>query len=123
MQAAQVERARTGMRGGEGLRAFIVFTGSGPILLLTSYREPTDPRLISKLRDKGIGKFIAYEVAVGDVGRIYGQPFDVIAADLERSEDARVLDFNGHNIFSSFSFSDLGRAIKWGDSPPFRDQP
>jgi hypothetical protein len=97
------------------MRAYIVFSGTGPILILTTYASLTDERLVEKLRHKGIVKFIAYEVPVAEVQRIYGVPFDVIASDLEQAEDVRVLDFNGHHIFSSFSFSQLGEPIKWGD--------
>ncbi len=50
------------------------------------------------------------------VQSIYGVPFEVIAADLERTEDIRVLDFNGHHIFSRFSFSELGDPIMCGES-------
>ena len=64
---------------------------------------------------KGIVKFIAYEVSIDHVRRIYGVPFEVIAADLEKTEDVRVLDFNGHHIFSRFSLSELGDPIKCGD--------
>ena len=44
------------------MRAYIVFAGSGPILLLSTYPKLTDERLVDKLRYKGIDKFIAYEV-------------------------------------------------------------
>jgi hypothetical protein len=97
------------------MRAYIVFSGTGPILILTTYPSLTDERLVGKLGHKGIVKFIAYEVPVDVVQDVYGVPFDVIASDLERSEDVRVLDFNGHHIFSSFSFSNLGEPIKIGD--------
>jgi hypothetical protein len=97
------------------MRAFIVFSGTGPILILTTYASLTDERLVDKLQHKGIQKFIAYEVPLREVKRIYGVPFEVIAADLEHAEDLRVLDFNGHHIFSSFSFSHLGEPIKVGD--------
>ena len=96
------------------MRSYIVFSGTGPILILTTYPALTDARLVDKLRHKGILKFIAYEVPIEVVKRIYGVPFEVIAADLEQNEDVRVLDFNGHHIFSSFSFSDLGEPIKVG---------
>ena len=56
-----------------------------------------------------------FPIPIDDVKRIYGVPFDVIASDLERAEDVRVLDFNGHHIFSRFSFSQLGEPIKVGD--------
>jgi len=97
------------------MRSYIIFSGTGPILILTTYSSLTDQRLVEKLKHKGIAKFIAYEVAIEDVQRIYGVPFDVIAADLEQHEDVRVLDFNGHHIFSSFSVSQLGEPIKVGD--------
>jgi len=97
------------------MRAYIIFSGTGPILILTTYPELTDPRLVDKLRHKGIAKFIAYEVHVEHVKEIYGVPFDVIASDLESTEDVRVLDFNGHHIFSSFSLANLGKAIRSGD--------
>ena len=97
------------------MHAYIVFSGTGPILILTTYSEVEDARLIEKLSHKGITKFIAYQVPVERVRAIYGVPFEVIAADLENTEDLRVLDFNGHHIFSRFSFADLGDPIKCGD--------
>ena len=45
-----------------------------------------------------------------------GRPLsEVIATDLESTEDMRVLDFNGHHIFSRFSLTELGEPIKYGD--------
>ena len=49
------------------MRAYLIFTGSGPILVLSTYPELTDPRLVAKLRYKGIDKFIAYEVDMAAV--------------------------------------------------------
>jgi hypothetical protein len=92
--------------------AYILFSGTGPILILTTYPKLEDERLIEKLSHKGITKFIAYEVPVDRVRAIYGVPFEVIAADLEQAEDMRILDFNGHHIFSRFSFAELGNPIK-----------
>ena len=97
------------------MKAYIIFSGTGPILILTTHDDIVDPRLVDKLRHKGIVKFLAYEVPVETVRRIYGGPFEVIAADLEQHEDVRVLDFNGHHIFSRFSLKDLGEPIKYGD--------
>ena len=36
------------------MRAYIVFSGTGPILVLTTYPELADPRLVEKLSHKGI---------------------------------------------------------------------
>ena len=97
------------------MKAYIIFSGTGPILILTTYSDLVSPQLVEKLKHKGIVKFIAYEVPVATVKRIYGVPFDVIATDLESAEDLRVLDFNGHHIFSRFSLTELGDPIKYGD--------
>ena len=97
------------------MRAYIVFSGTGPILVLTTYPELTDERLVGKLAHKGIVKFIAYEVPLERVRSIYGVPYEVIADDLENTEDLRVLDSNGHHIFSRFAFNALSEPIMWGD--------
>jgi len=97
------------------MKAYIIFSGTGPILILTTYSKLENPQLVDKLEHKGMEKFIAYEVPLETVRRIYGVPFEVIATDLETTEDLRVLDFNGHHIFSRFSLAELGEPIKHGD--------
>lgn len=86
------------------MKAGIIFAGSGPILILTSYDSFTDPKLLSKLSDKGMDRFIAWEVDVGLAKERYGHHFNVIANDLLQSDDLRVLDYNGYNIMHVFSF-------------------
>jgi hypothetical protein len=110
-----VAARRSSPHSGGRMRAYVVFSGTGPILILTTYPELADERLLEKLHHKGIEKFIAYEVPTNRVHEIYGVPYEVIAADLELAEDLRVLDFNGHHIFSRFSFSELGDPIKCGE--------
>jgi hypothetical protein len=96
------------------MRAYLIFTGSGPILILTTYPELSDERLVSKLRYKGIDKFIAYEVHLDAVKERYAGSFSNVAKDLESEEDLRVLDFNGHQIMANFSLDALGTPIKVG---------
>ena len=95
-------------------RAYLIFTGTGPILVLSTYPKLTDERLVEKLRYKGIDKFLAYEVELDAVEIRYPESFDSIVADLEGVEDIRVLDFNGHQIMSNFSLEELGDPIKFG---------
>lgn len=95
-------------------RAYLIFTGSGPILALSSYPKLTDERLVEKLRFKGIDKFIAYQVDLDAVERRYPQSFDNVSGDLHSVEDIRVLDFNGHQIMANFSLQELGDPIKFG---------
>ena len=40
------------------MKAGIFFSGSGPILILTTYQDLHDPKLVEKLGVKGIKKFI-----------------------------------------------------------------
>jgi len=95
-------------------QAYLIFTGTGPILVLSTYSELTDERLVGKLRYKGIDKFIAYEVDLEAVRERYGHAYDRILEDLTEEEDIRVLDFNGHQIMARFSLDELGEAIKFG---------
>ena len=94
------------------MKAGIIFTGTGPILILTTYESFGDDKLIEKLGLKGIKKFMAYEVPLDLVKQKYGQQFDAIMKDVKRTDDLRVLDFDGHKIFYSFSFTDLGETYQ-----------
>lgn len=94
-------------------RSYLIFTGTGPILVLSTYPKLTDERLVRKLRYKGINKFIAYEIDCEAVKSRYSRSYESIVADLESVEDIRVLDFNGHQIMANFSLDELGEPIKF----------
>ena len=96
-------------------RAYLLFMGSGPILLLSTFPKLTDERMVSKMRYKGIDKFIAYEVDLAAARERYGDSFANVARDLDGVEDMRVLDFNGHQIMANFSLKALGDPIKYGE--------
>ncbi|MCK7468051.1 MAG: hypothetical protein MZU91_07990 [Desulfosudis oleivorans] len=89
------------------MKAGIFFTGSGPIVVLTSYASLTAPNFVEKLAAKGISKFIAYGVDLEEVKRKYGKHFEVVMQDLHQTDDLRVLDYDGHRVFRSFT---LGKA-------------
>ena len=93
------------------MKAGILFTGTGPILILTTYAALDDPKLIDKLTQKGIKKYIAYEVPEDLVKQRYGQHFNVILGDLKQSDDLRVLDYDGHHVFYNFSLSEIGQPV------------
>jgi len=93
------------MKGG------IFFTGSGPIVVVTSYESFLDPGFLEKLMAKGLKKFIAYEVPVPELREKYGQHFEVIMKDLHQSDDLRVLDYDGHRVFTNFTMSVLSDPI------------
>lgn len=93
------------------MKSGIIFTGTGPILILTSYESFKDPKLISKLASKGITKYIAIELPIEQVIKKYGNKYNVVMGDLKQSDDLRVLDYNGYNVFHSFSFSEMGQPV------------
>ncbi|MBW2435268.1 MAG: hypothetical protein JRF36_16800 [Deltaproteobacteria bacterium] len=93
------------------MKAGIFFTGTGPILILTTYASLDAPNLVDKLYQKGIKKYIAYEVSEELVKERYGKHFNVILGDLKQSDDLRVLDYDGHHVFYSFSLSEIGQPV------------
>jgi hypothetical protein len=93
------------------MKAAIVFTGSGPIVVMTTFESFVEPRFVEKMEAKGIKKYIAYEVDLDGLKSKYGKHFDIILGDLKQSSDLRVLDYNGHRIFSLFELRTLGAPI------------
>ena len=89
------------------MKSGIFFTGTGPILILTSYSSFENPSFIKKLRSKGIRKFIAYEVPSESLQEKYGNHYNVVLGDLHQEDDLRVLDYNGHHIFELFDLKSL----------------
>ncbi len=91
------------------MKAAVIFTGSGPILILTTYGSVENVNFVEKLRQKGVEKFIAYEVPIDRCREMYGNHYNVILEDVHQSDDFRVLDYNGHRVFRSFHFRELDR--------------
>lgn len=93
------------------MKAGIYFTGSGPILVLTSFEELDHPMLVGKLGAKGVDKFVAYEVPMDVVRERYGAHYESILRDVRQKDDLRVLDFNGHRVFHRFFLSKLAGPV------------
>jgi hypothetical protein len=85
----------------------MLFTGSGPLVILTSHETIRAPGLLQKLMAKGIGKFLAYEIPLGLVKARYGMHFDVVARSVAETDDLRVLDFDGGHALRLFSFKEM----------------
>jgi hypothetical protein len=97
------------------MKAFMLFTGSGPLVVLTSHASATDPGLLAKLQAKGIEKFVAHEVPLELAQARYGGHFNTVERDLRQADDLRVLDFDGQRAFRLFRFAELG--------PPLAHEP
>ena len=93
------------------MKAGIIFTGTGPILILTTYESFEDPKFVAKLYGKGIRKFIASEVPIEKAKTKYGNHFSVVMGDLNQTDDLRVLDYNGYNVFYNFTFEEMGQPV------------
>lgn len=101
------------------MNAFVLFAGSGPVVILTSHAAIDDPALLEKLAAKGIDKFLAYSVPLALAKARYGMHFDVVARGLSETDDLRVLDFDGSRAFRLFSFKEMtGPLVHEVATPP-----
>ena len=87
--------------------AAMLFTGSGPLVILTSHKFVTSPKLLEKLAAKGIDKFIAYGIPIDLAKERYGGHFGVVVRDLKEDDDLRILDYNGERAFRLFHFDEF----------------
>jgi len=92
------------------MKSFLLMTGSGTLIILTSHNSIENSILLDKLLAKGIEKFIAYEVPFDLARQRYGEHFRIVANDLHETDDLRILDYNGDRAFRLFAFSELGKA-------------
>jgi hypothetical protein len=86
----------------------IVFSGTGPLLILTSYPSISNPDFVGKLKAKGLKKFVAFEIPLDQCRERYGTSYRDIVEDLQKIDDMKVLDFDGHRIFRNFSLKKMG---------------
>lgn len=93
------------------MKALLLLTGSGPIVILTSYPSADEPKLLEKLAVKGIRKFVAFEIPLDLAKQRYAGHFPVVAHDLHETDDLRVLDYDGQHAFQLFRFSELGAPV------------
>lgn len=89
------------------MKAGVIFSETGPILITTSYEHLDDPGLAMRLAGKGIHKYIAYEVSVDMVRERYGQHFGIVLGDRSQTDELRVMDEEGHRVFYNFNLSEL----------------
>ena len=89
------------------MKTAMLFTGSGPIVILTSHDSFTAPALLKKLQAKGIERFVAYDIPLELAKVRYGGHFTPVVNDLHQSADLRVLDYNGERAFALFRLDEL----------------
>jgi hypothetical protein len=102
------------------MNVFILFAGSGPVVILTSHAAIEDQALLEKLAAKGIDKFLAYSVPTSLAKARYGMHFDIVARGLSESDDLRVLDFDGARAFRLFRFDEMSGPFVYEAPTPAR---
>jgi len=93
------------------MNAFLLLTGGGALVILTSHPSVEDPVLLRKLSAKGIDKFVFYTVPIELAKARYGAHFDLVIEDLAETDDLRVLDYSGDRAFKRFRFDELGAPV------------
>ncbi len=93
------------------MKAIMLITGSGPMVILTSFDSVTHPDLLRKLEAKGIERFFAHEIPLDLAKQRYGGHFKVVLHDLHETDDLRVLDYNGERAFGLFRLHELGPVV------------
>jgi hypothetical protein len=94
------------------IRVYVVFTGSGPILMATRLSSGMQGDMARQhLANKGINKYIAFEVSQEMAEKHYGTRFTAAVNRLASDTDLRVVDVDGHHVFNSFSFAEMGEPV------------
>lgn len=93
------------------MKAMLLISGSGPLVVLTSHASPTDPVLVKRLAGKGIRKFIAFDIPLEIARQRYGGHFTVVEQDLRQTDDLRILDYDGHRALQLFRFDEMGPPV------------
>ena len=94
------------------MKAFLLFSGSGTMVVLSSVEDIENKQLLEKLAMKGIYKFIAYEIPLALAKERYGHHFDIAAHDMQGAKQLRVLDYNGERAMRLFKFDELGAEFR-----------
>jgi hypothetical protein len=87
------------------MNAFLLMTGSGPLVVLTTHESPLAEGFLKKLALKGIDKFMAYSLDDELVHDRYGRHYGA------------VLDHNGFRAFHRFSFDEMGEPVLYEAHP------
>jgi hypothetical protein len=93
------------------MKSAIIFSGSGPIVIVTSHTSLDDEGLLKMLAARGMSKFIAFELPIEMVRGRYGNHFEVTCENLKETDDLRIMDIDGSRIMSLFAFDEYGPPI------------
>ena len=93
------------------LDALLLLTDGGPVLVLVSGKGLLDAGMLQAMADRGLKRFMAYELSVDEVRLRYGVQFDAVAAGLKHPRSVRILDHDGARIFDNFPPTALNQRL------------
>jgi hypothetical protein len=99
------------------MKAAVIFTGTGPTLVLTSLASLDDPAFAAGFAAKGVTKFFACEVPLDEVRSWYGPRFDSVLEDADQDDELRILDIDGQHIFCHLRLASLGPVVRFEPKP------
>jgi len=91
------------------VKAYLISTSSGPLVVLTSCDSIDSPRSLEIARAKGYDKFIAHELPLESVKAKYGVHFEAVCKEPHENDALRVLDYEGKRIYRNFSYEEFGK--------------
>lgn len=95
----------------EEMKAYLVFTSSGPVLVLSKIDFVRNPEMLDKLASKTSNKFIAYELPIEAVKANYAAHFAHVLGDPHQTGEIKILDDDGKEIYTNVRFRDLSAPI------------
>ncbi len=101
-------------QGVEVMRAYLLWTVSGPQIILTSCDMEKEPDCLTKYgreTDQESNKYIAFELPWETIKARYGEAFDLTMKDFHQTDKLRVLDIEGERVLLNIHFSELGQPI------------
>ncbi len=98
------------------MKAYMVITDSGPIVILTSHGSILDADVVESLQRKGLRNSLLTTIPIGLAEQRYGNHFSVGKGGLRETDDLRVLDEDGDHVFKLFRFDELGSSLVYEPS-------
>ncbi len=89
----------------------LVVSATGPMIFLADLDSIRDPRLAGKFYLRGIKKFMAYEVPVETLKRIYEKQIKSLRLQSRYNpwdDGLWIIDIDGPRIFTRLKLADLG---------------
>ena len=99
--------------------AAMLYTEEGAIVIQTRYESLEHPRLLELLAEKGIRKFIGFQIPLELVQSRYGMHYIKEAQNRHQTDELTVIDANNRRAFYLFSFSEMSNATVY-EAPELR---